>query len=350
VPLEADVTDEASVARAVDDFGAIPDLLVNNAAITLFGSLIEQGIAGFRKVVDVNLMGTFIPACIVGRRMVERGSGVIVNLTSINAITPRPNTGAYPATKAAIAKLTEQMALEWGPHGVRVNSVAPGFIDAGMSAPFYADAAIRHARGGQVPMQRLGRAEDITAAVLFLASEEASYINGHQLVVDGGVVHSSPRAICRCRRRAGSSDVAQPPPHRRHRPSFRVAAPALERVLRGQGIESTVTDDIEGGLAELARGGFDLLTIYALRWSMRDEKYAPHRAQWALTLSDAARHAIVAHVHGGGGLLGVHTASICSMTGRNGAACSAGPGSGDTRAIHPTARCRCTSPGPSIRS
>jgi|KBSSwiStaDraftv2_1062776.scaffolds.fasta_scaffold662089_1 NAD(P)-dependent dehydrogenase (short-subunit alcohol dehydrogenase family) len=190
VALAADVTDEASVERAVAEFGAVPDLLVNNAAVTLFGSLIEQGITGFRKVVDVNLMGTFIPSWIVGRRMVARGSGVIVNLTSINAITPRPNTGAYPTTKAAVAKLTEQMALEWGPEGVRVNCVAPGFIDAGMSAPFYADPAIRKQRGSRVPMGRLGTAEDIAAAVLFLASDEASYINGHQLVVDGGVVHS----------------------------------------------------------------------------------------------------------------------------------------------------------------
>ena len=190
VALAADVTGEASVERAVTAFGQVPDLLVNNAAVTVFGSLIDQGIAGFRKVVDVNLLGTFIPAWIVGRQMVARGSGVIVNLTSINAITPRPNTGAYPTTKAAVAKLTEQMALEWGPAGVRVNSVAPGFIDAGISAPFYADPDIRKQRGGRVPLQRLGAAEDIAAAVLFLASDEASYINGHQLVVDGGVVHS----------------------------------------------------------------------------------------------------------------------------------------------------------------
>jgi NAD(P)-dependent dehydrogenase (short-subunit alcohol dehydrogenase family) len=190
VALVADVTDEVSVERAVAAFGTVPDLLVNNAAVTRFGSLLEQGVAAFRKVVDINLMGTFIPAWIVGRQMVARGSGVIVNLTSINAITPRPNTGAYPTTKAAVAKLTEQMALEWGPAGVRVNSVAPGFIDAGMSAPFYADPEVRKQRGGRVPMGRLGAAEDIASAVLFLASDEASYINGHQLVVDGGVVHS----------------------------------------------------------------------------------------------------------------------------------------------------------------
>jgi len=190
VALGADVTNEESVQRALAEFGRVPDLLVNNAAVTQFGSLIEQGIAGFRRVVEINLMGTFIPAWIAGRRMVERGSGVIVNLTSINAIAPRPDTGAYPATKAAVAKLTEQMALEWGPAGVRVNSVAPGFIDAGISAPFYADPEIRKERGSRVPVGRLGSGDDIAAAVLFLASDEASYINGHQLVVDGGVVHS----------------------------------------------------------------------------------------------------------------------------------------------------------------
>jgi type 1 glutamine amidotransferase len=92
---------------------------------------------------------------------------------------------------------------------------------------------------------------------------------------------------------------------------FESSAPALERVLQRQDIESVVTDDIEGGLAELARGGFDLLTIYALRWSMQDDKYAPHRERWALSLSGAARSAIVSHVHRGAGLLGVHTASIC---------------------------------------
>ena len=89
-----------------------------------------------------------------------------------------------------MARLTEQMGLEWGPLGIRVNAVAPGFIDAGISTPFYANPVVRELRGKAVPIRRLGTAMDVAHAVLFLASEEASYINGHEIVVDGGVVSS----------------------------------------------------------------------------------------------------------------------------------------------------------------
>ena len=116
--------------------------------------------------------------------------GVIINITSINAVTPGPGAGAYPAAKAGLAKLTEQMALEWGPYGIRANSIAPGFIDAGISKPFYADPGVRMIRGGAVPRRRLGTVDDIAEAVAFLASDKADYINGHQLIVDGGVVPS----------------------------------------------------------------------------------------------------------------------------------------------------------------
>ena len=121
------------------------------------------------------------------KRMVQRGSGTIVNITSINAVTTGPGSGGYPAAKAGLHKLTELMALEWGPSGLRVNAVAPGFIDAGISTPFYADPEVRALRGGAVPSRRLGLASDIADAVSFLVGDRASYINGHQLVVDGGV-------------------------------------------------------------------------------------------------------------------------------------------------------------------
>ncbi|MCB1388679.1 MAG: SDR family oxidoreductase [Rhodobacteraceae bacterium] len=195
VPLVADVSDEAAVEAAFQNFGT-PDVLVNNAGVLSLGALIDQTPAQFRRVFDVHVMGTFICARIAARGMANRG-GAIVNLTSINAVTPGPGSGAYPAAKAAIAKLTEHMAVEWGPLGIRVNCVAPGFIDGGMSAPFYADPRVRAVRGGAVPFGGLGQVQDIAEAVWFLATDTARYISGHQLVVDGAVTHSLLRALPR---------------------------------------------------------------------------------------------------------------------------------------------------------
>jgi NAD(P)-dependent dehydrogenase (short-subunit alcohol dehydrogenase family) len=121
------------------------------------------------------------------RRMVQAGGGAIVNVTSMNGVAPGPNAGAYGSTKAGVALLTQQMALEWGPQGVRVNAVAPGLIDGGMSAPIYADPEMRKARESKVPLGRLGLPEDVARAVLFLASDDAAYVTGQNLLVDGGV-------------------------------------------------------------------------------------------------------------------------------------------------------------------
>lgn len=195
VALVADVTDQAAVEAAFATFG-VPDVLVNNAGILSVGPLLDQSPATFGRVLDVHVMGTYTCAWVAARAMQGRG-GAIVNMTSINAITPGPGSGAYPAAKAAIAKLTEHMAIEWGPLGIRVNSVAPGFIDGGMSAPFYANPKVRALRGGAVPNGGLGTVEDIAEAVWYLASDQARYVNGHQLVVDGGVCHSLLRALPR---------------------------------------------------------------------------------------------------------------------------------------------------------
>ena len=190
VGFGVDVSDEAAVNAVLEQLQQVPDVLVNNAGIVRFGPLLDQSLDAFKEAVNVNLIGTFVVARAVGRGMLKRGSGVVINMSSINATHPAPGSGAYPATKAAIVSLTQHMALEWGPGGVRVNAIAPGFIDAGMSSPIYANPRVRELRGGAVPQRRLGTAQDIANAVLFLASEQGSYINGHELVVDGGVVNS----------------------------------------------------------------------------------------------------------------------------------------------------------------
>lgn len=189
VGLVADICDDAACEAAVAAFGKPIGLLVNNAGIGRFGPLHEISTADYRKVVEVNLIGAYIMAKAALASMKADG-GAIVNITSINGVTVGPGSGGYPAAKAGLARLTEQMALEWAQFNIRANSVAPGFIDAGLSKPFFADPAVRSLRLKAVPVKRLGAAEDIAEAVAFLASDAASYVNGHQLVVDGGVVPS----------------------------------------------------------------------------------------------------------------------------------------------------------------
>ena len=194
LPIGVDVTDEAAVtaavARVADDFGASPHALVNNAGIVRFGALMDHSIEDFRQVLDVNLTGVFIMTRAVARLMLPRGSGSIVNITSLNAVAPSPDAGAYPASKAAVALLTQHFGLVLGPRGIRVNAVGPGFIDAGMSAPIYADPAVRDVRGKAVPLGVIGRADDVAETVLFLASERSAYVHGQHILVDGGVSFS----------------------------------------------------------------------------------------------------------------------------------------------------------------
>lgn len=188
--FSASVTDEAAVESILDTFGT-PDVVVNNAGIVRFGPLLGQTLDEMRAVLEVNLLGTFVVARAVARRLIADGRpGSIVNLTSMNGVSAGPNAGAYGASKAGIALLTSQMAIEWGAHGIRVNAIAPGLIDAGMSEPIYADPVTRQARESKVPLGRLGTAADIAQTVLFLASDASAYITGQNIVVDGGVTGS----------------------------------------------------------------------------------------------------------------------------------------------------------------
>ena len=187
VGIEADVTSPDQVAAAFDAFGEVPDLLVNNAGIVRFGAMEEQSVQDYIDVVSVNLLGSCFCARAIAPAMMDRGSGHIINFTSINGVHPAPGVGLYGPTKAAMANMTQAMAIEWGPRGIRVNAIAPGMIDAGMSKPIFENPKVRATRGGGVPLRCLGEAADIAEAVLFLDSDGAKYISGHELVVDGGV-------------------------------------------------------------------------------------------------------------------------------------------------------------------
>ena len=190
VALAADVSDHDQVEAAVERLGEPPKVLINNAGILRTGPLLEHAVDDFRHVLKVNLLSVFIVSQIVARRMKDNGGGSIVNMASINAINPSTSCGAYAAAKAGVVSLTRQMSMEWGEYGIRVNSMAPGFIDAGMSAPFFRNPAIRKLRGNAVPLGRLGSADNVAECAMFLASDAAAYITGQNIAIDGGVINS----------------------------------------------------------------------------------------------------------------------------------------------------------------
>ena len=195
-----DITDEDAVGHAVAALPAAPALVVNNAGVVRFGPLLDLSPTDWRTALDVNLTGTFLVARATAARMIADGvGGSIVNIASINGIAAAPGAGAYTASKAGVIMLTEHMALEWGAHGVRVNAVAPGLIDAGMSDAIYADAEVRRLRSARVPLGRLGTAQDVAETVLFLGSDKAAYITGQTLAVDGGITRGALNAMPRSR-------------------------------------------------------------------------------------------------------------------------------------------------------
>ncbi len=195
VSVESEI--EAAVARAVSAFGRL-DLAVANAGIGgELKDLVDVEPDGFDAVVAVNLRGAYLTCRAAGRHMREARSGSIVTISSIFGQEPFPGTGPYSATKAAVIALTQTLALELAPYGVRVNSIAPGYIRSDMQwegIRVWAEQAgttFEEARltiVERVPLHRHGEPADIAGAVVFLASDDAAYITGHTLGVTGGVV------------------------------------------------------------------------------------------------------------------------------------------------------------------
>jgi NAD(P)-dependent dehydrogenase (short-subunit alcohol dehydrogenase family) len=164
-----------------------PSVLVNNAAITRPARLEDATEDEWESVLSVNLSGTFYCTQHVGRHFLEAGKGVIINLASVLADNPQVFRANYCSSKAAVLALTRVTALEWGPRGVRCNAVSPGQVRTTHEAPVYADDDRYEQRRRQVPIKRIGASEDIASAVAYLVSDEASYINGANLKVDGGL-------------------------------------------------------------------------------------------------------------------------------------------------------------------
>lgn len=182
---QCDVADWASVDALAASIERC-DILVNNAGIWRFHSLLEATADDLQSVIAVNIVGVVLCSRAFAPKMIAAGGGSIVNLSSGAAWTNSPGIGIYPATKAAVISLTKQMALEWGAHGIRANAVGPGLIVTEGTAPNYT-AERRIERGKSVPMQRVGEPRDIADVISFLCSDDARYVSGQVIYVDGGV-------------------------------------------------------------------------------------------------------------------------------------------------------------------
>jgi NAD(P)-dependent dehydrogenase (short-subunit alcohol dehydrogenase family) len=187
VPL--DVTDEgsceAAVAAAGEALGSL-DILVNNAGINVRKPVLELSIEEYARVLDTNLKGYFLCARAAGRGMVERGSGKVINVSSIMGHVALPNQAAYASSKGAIEQLTKVLALEWALAGVQVNAIGPTYFETELTRPLFDDPERNAFITGRTPMGRWGQPHELAGAVIFLASQASDYITGHTLMVDGG--------------------------------------------------------------------------------------------------------------------------------------------------------------------
>ena len=188
--LPFDVSDETAavdaVARVVRDHGRI-DILVSNAGSNLRGAITEYKTADFQSVLDTHLTAAFVLAREAAKTMIKQRHGRIINTTSIMGRVARPTIPAYAAAKAALDSLTRAMAVELGPQGITVNAIAPGYFVTEINTPLLANKEFTAMIERRTPVARWGQPDELGAAAVFLASDEAGFVNGHTLVVDGGI-------------------------------------------------------------------------------------------------------------------------------------------------------------------
>ncbi len=173
-------------AGVLREFGSLDVLCNNAAASTHFGALMEMPIERWVKTFQINLLAPLYLSQKFGNSF--RSGASIINVASIGAYRPNKYTGLYNMSKAALIMLTKSLALELGSKGIRVNAIAPGLIGTEFSRPLWEDEQRVHEIAGLISLDRLGTPEEVAAAVLFLASDDSSYISGATLVVDGGVI------------------------------------------------------------------------------------------------------------------------------------------------------------------
>lgn len=189
VKYQCDITKKPEIEKlikfVINNFKKI-DILVNNAGVTFGNDTLEYPEEEWEKTYKVNLKAPFQLSQLVGRYMKEKQSGIIINITSLNAEIAFPNNPAYVAFKGALKQLTKSLALDLGKYGIRVNNVGPGYFKTQMTKKSWSDPTLEKQRRDKTILGRWGNPEDLAGVVIFLASDASSYVTGQDFYVDGG--------------------------------------------------------------------------------------------------------------------------------------------------------------------
>lgn len=187
-----DVTDLEALANIANnvyaEYGRL-DIWINNAGYLERATAFEVTPEQYQKTLDINLRSCIFGSQIAANIMKENAGGRIVNLSSYAGIKARPNCVDYASSKAAVSHATKSLALELGPHNIRINCIAPGYIDTVMSSWMHKDSNLKQEYLAKVPLNRIGDPSEIAQGVLYLVTDLSSYVTGHTLIIDGGITH-----------------------------------------------------------------------------------------------------------------------------------------------------------------
>ena len=184
-----DVTEPGSVRAAVDELEAQGpiDILINNAGMQIRGPLQDYADGDWRTIMSTNLDSVYFVGQAVAKKMIPRGRGKIINICSVQSELGRPGIAPYTATKGAVKMLTKGMAIDWGPLGINVNGIGPGYFKTELNQKLVDDPTFSAWLVGRTPSRRWGDVKELGGAAVFLASDASRFVNGHILYVDGGV-------------------------------------------------------------------------------------------------------------------------------------------------------------------